>query len=229
MVTALVVAAGSSRRMGTAGDKLLAPVAGHPVIAHTLAALSACEEIHDLVLVGGEDRLPFLQQLLAAYKFTKVRVLVPGGATRQQSVAKGLAAIDWPADLVAVHDGARPCVDREDICRVVADARLHGAAVLATPLVDTVKRVEQGLIRGEVDRSSLWAVQTPQVFRLDWLRAAYAAPTALKAVTDDAALVSLLGYEIKITPGSVNNFKVTTPEDLWRAEIYLKRRGLLCE
>ncbi len=229
MLTAIVVAAGQSRRMGAAGDKILTKLAGHPLVAHSLAVLSSLAEVADIVLVGNEAQVPTLNVLVAEYGFSKVRAVVPGGADRRESVAAGLAAIQWPVEFVAVHDAARPCLSKAEAREVIADGVAYGAAMLAVPLVDTIKQVEYGVVVGSLDRSALWAAQTPQVFKHAWLVEGHARWRQVReAVTDDATLVSALGYKVRVTPGSRANIKVTTPEDLLLAAFYLEQGGRLC-
>lgn len=223
MLTAIVLAAGQSRRMGGGEDKTLMQVAGHPLLYHSLALLSSLAEVSHMVLVGAADRLDVLAKLVEQYGFNKVRAIVAGGCSRQQSVQRGLKALSWPCDYVLVHDGARPCLARQDARRVIAHAKTFGAAILAVPMTDTVKRVEAGRVADELDRNKLWAVQTPQVFKKQWLEAGHAHACRLKvAVTDDAALVSALGYKVQVTEGSPLNIKITRPHDLQVAELYLK-------
>jgi 2-C-methyl-D-erythritol 4-phosphate cytidylyltransferase len=229
MLTAIVVAAGQSRRMGAAGDKILTKLAGHPLVAHSLAVLSSLAEVADIVLVGSETQIPTLNVLVAEYGFEKVRAVVPGGKDRRESVRAGLEAIDWPVEYVAIHDAARPCLSKAEAREVIADGVAYGAAMLAVPLVDTIKQVEYGVAVGNLDRSSLWAAQTPQVFRHDWLVEGHARWRQVREpITDDAVLVSALGHKVRVTPGSSANLKVTTPEDLLLAAFYLEQGGRLC-
>lgn len=229
MVTCIVVAAGRSRRMGKQIDKITVPLAGHPLVVHSLAVLSSLTAVENIVVVTAERSLATLRALVDKYGLCKVRAIVAGGETRQQSVACGLAAIDWPADLVAVHDGARPCLSRREAEAVVADGMAYGAAILAIPVQDTIKVVETGVVQSTLQRSQLWAAQTPQVFRRSWLEEAHQRAAARRlAATDDAALVAELGYAVHVTPGSAANIKVTTPEDLLMAAAFLEEGGRLC-
>lgn len=229
MLTAIVVAAGQSRRMGKLGDKILTELVGHPLVAHSLAVLSSLAEVTDIVLVASSSQVATLTELVAEYGFTKVRAVVPGGADRRESVGLGLAAISWPVEFVAVHDAARPCLSKSEAREVIADGVAYGAAVLAVPVVDTVKEVEYGVIVASLDRGSLWAVQTPQVFRHQWLVEGHAQWRQVReTITDDAVLVSALGHRVRVTPGSVANLKVTAPDDLLLAAFYLEQGGRLC-
>lgn len=229
MLTAIVLAAGQSRRMGASGDKIMAKLAGHPVVVHSLAVLSSLAEVTDIVLVGSSSQIAVLTELVADYGFAKVRAIVPGGAERRESVNLGLAAISWPTDFVAIHDAARPCLAKSEAREVIADGVAYGAAILAVPLVDTIKRVEYGAVVASLDRSSMWAVQTPQVFRYEWLVEGHTKWRQVREpITDDAVLVSALGHKVKVTPGSAANLKVTKPEDLTLATFYLEQGGRLC-
>lgn len=229
MLTAIVLAAGQSRRMGVLGDKIMTPLVGHPLLAHSLAVLSSLAEVTDIVLVGASSRNAALNEVVSRYEFTKVRAIVPGGAERRESVLAGLEAINWPAEFVLIHDAARPCLAKSEAREVIADGVAYGASILATPLVDTIKQVEYGTAVATLDRSLLWAVQTPQVFRHQWLVEGHAKWRQVKEpITDDAVLVSALGHRVRVTPGSIANLKVTTPEDLLLAAFYLEQGGRLC-
>lgn len=229
MLTAIVVAAGQSRRMGKLGDKIMVELAGHPLVAHSLAVLSSLAEVTDIVLVGSSAQVPALAKLTDEYGFTKVKAVVAGGADRRESVSLGLAAVNWPVEFIAVHDAARPCLSRAEAREVIADGVAYGAAILAVPMVDTIKQVEHGVVIANIDRSSLWAIQTPQVFRHDWLIEGHDKWRQIReSITDDAVLVSALGHRVKITPSSAANLKVTTPDDLLLAQFYIEQGGRLC-
>lgn len=211
---ALVVAAGSSTRMGA--DKLWADLAGHPVLLHTLRALASAPSIACLVVVTRSESLDRVSSLSTC--LDKPLRVCAGGPRRQDSVHAGLALIDQP--IVAVHDGARPLVDPAVVDEGVRLAELHGAAIAALPCVETIKRVDQEHRVVETPaRAELWSVQTPQVFRTELLRSAHAAIAA--DVTDDAAMVEQLGHPVRVYPGSRRNIKITTPEDLLIARALL--------
>ena len=163
------------------------------------------------------------RELLAACgaSFDRVTAFVEGGAERQHSVARGLAALTPGCDLVAVHDAARALVRPEVIARAIAVAAEHGAAIAAVPLADTLKAVEGERIVATPPRTGFWRAQTPQVFRRDWLVAAHAA--ARELATDDAALVEALGHEVRVAEGDALNFKITTATDLALAEAWLEK------
>lgn len=216
-VVAVIVAAGSSARMGS--DKLWATLLDRPVIAHSLAAFAACPEVDAIVVVAPRDRHEAIRAL--GVPATRPLTCVEGGARRQDSVAAGLAAAP-EAGWVLVHDAARPLVTPAVIRRVLAAARADGAAVPVVPLVDTVKRVADGRVEATVDRAALRAAQTPQAAAGDILRRAYAEVQA--DVTDDASLLERLGIPVTAVEGDPANIKITTPPDLLVARALLEDR-----
>jgi 2-C-methyl-D-erythritol 4-phosphate cytidylyltransferase len=208
---AIIVAAGSGTRMAGA-DKLFTEVAGQPLLAHAIAPFQECASIERIVLVMAPLNLTRGRELVERYGFTKATVLVKGGGRRQDSVRLGLEALG-ECDYVAVHDGARPLATPELIARGLEAARETGAAAPALPIADTVKEAgPNGIVLRTLDRSRLWAVQTPQVFRYELLLRAHREITA--DVTDDAAMVEALGEPVRLFEGSRANIKVTTVEDL---------------
>lgn len=217
----VLLAAGRSARMG-GGDKLLAPLAGKPVLAHSLAALAACDDIAHVVVVTSPANRAAAARIARAHGGGKVRALATGGAERQDSAAAGLAALPR-AELVAVHDGARPLVEAADFSEGLRIARELGAAVAGAPLVDTVKRVDaRERVLDTPPRAELRAVATPQVFCRDLLlRAHRAAAADGVSATDDAALVERLGEPVAVYPSQRRNLKITTADDLLIAETLL--------
>jgi 2-C-methyl-D-erythritol 4-phosphate cytidylyltransferase len=223
MLSAIIVAAGSSERMGF--DKLFALVSGKPVIAHTIAAFERTDCVDEIILVGRANSLGELRKLIS--KPTKVRQVVAGGAERTDSVRAGLEQVDPRSDFVAVHDAARPMVTPEKINRVFEVARTKGAATLAEPINDTLKRADADLaVTAPVDREGVYAMQTPQVFERKLLEEAYNLVAKKKIfVTDEVSAVELLGRKIAIVPNHDFNFKITYPRDLPLAEFVLKQRA----
>ncbi|MBW3622928.1 MAG: 2-C-methyl-D-erythritol 4-phosphate cytidylyltransferase [Armatimonadetes bacterium] len=203
--------------------KLLIPLGGKPVLAHTLLAFERCAEVDGIVLVGSPADHAAYRQVAAAAGLKKPLLLAEGGASRQESVARGLAALPDSVEIVAVHDAARPLVSPEVISRTIHAAREHGAGLAGIPMVDTVKRIDaEGRIIETLPRSELFAAQTPQTFRVSLLREAHArAAEAGIDATDDAALVERLGHPVLVVPGDRRNLKLTTPEDLIVAEALL--------
>jgi len=217
---AILLCAGRGERLGAGVDKALAPLAGRPLFLWSLETLERCEAIHGIVVVGP---VRVLEERVAADGLTprKIVAWTEGGRERQQSVARGLAALPADCTHVAIHDAARALVSAEAIARVVGDALTHGAAIAAVPLADTLKRTSLEVIETTVPRQGLWCAQTPQVFRRDWIEAAHAA--ARSQATDDAALVEALGHPVRVTAGEALNFKITTAQDLALAEAWLSR------
>jgi len=233
MLTAIIVAAGSSERMGF--DKVFAPIAGKPMIAYTIDAFERTACVDRVVLVGRSDSLPEFRKLLPAK--TKVFSVVAGGAERSDSVRAGLKQVDPTSDFVAVHDAARPMITPEKVVLLFEACLEYGAATLAEPITDTLKRadvdpsakgeVERGLIVTEsVDRKQLYAMQTPQIFKRDLLVQAYEKAFEKKiSVTDEVSAIELLGHKIVIVPNQDFNFKITYPRDFLLAEFVLRQRA----
>ena len=222
-VCAVIVAAGSSRRMG-GENKLLLPLAGAPVLAHTLSAFEKCAAIRDIVLVCREqDILPYTE-LAKSFGISKLRTVTRGGDSRTASVLAGITAAPEDAALVAVHDGARPLVSEAVITEAVYAAAECGAAAPVVPVKDSIKRIEDGRIAADVPRDTLAAVQTPQVFsRAVLTRALQAAARENLTFTDDCAAVEAMGQAVRATHGSYENLKITTPEDILVAEALLQK------
>ena len=216
----VIVAAGSASRMGGI-DKVMAPLGGEPMIVRTVRAFQDCDAIASIVIVTREDLIRPISGLCR--DMGKVAAVVAGGKTRQESVHLGLNALPKGTKLAAVHDGARPLISWQVIDRVVRAANTYGAAAPAVPVKDTIKVVQGGLVKETPDRSSLAAVQTPQVFDFDLLRGALKKAEADGAqVTDDCSAVERTGMKIKIVEGDERNLKVTTPMDLKIAELLLE-------
>lgn len=217
---AVIVAAGSASRMGGI-DKVMANLGGEPMILRTVRAFQNCDAITSIVIVTREDLIRPISDLCRDMK--KVAAVVVGGSSRQESVHLGLNALPKGMELAAVHDGARPLISWQVIDRVVRAANTYGAAAPAIPVKDTIKVVSGGLVKETPDRSTLMAVQTPQVFDFDLLRGALKkAEEEGAAVTDDCSAVERIGMKIKIVEGDERNLKVTTPMDLKIAELLLE-------
>ena len=217
---AVIVAAGSASRMGGI-DKVMAPLGGTPMVARTAAAFQNCDAIAEIVIVTRPDLIHPISALCAG--MDKVRAVVAGGSSRQESVWLGLNALSEGIQLAAIHDGARPLVSNLVIDRTVRAANSYGAAAPAVPVKDTIKVVKGGLVEKTPERATLQAVQTPQVFDFDLLRGALKKAEEEKAaVTDDCSAVERLGMKVKIVEGDERNLKVTTPMDLKIAEMLLE-------
>ncbi len=212
--------------MGAAGNKLLLPVAGRPVLAWTLDAALACEVIGWIGIVGQPSDAEAIGAIVAAAAPAKPVQWIVGGDTRQESVSRGLAALPADADGVLIHDGARCLVEPELLSRCAAAVNAGRAVIAATPVTDTIKQVDGGgTITATPERSSLWAAQTPQGFGVAQLREAHA--TASREgweVTDDAALFERLGLAVQVLEAPASNIKLTTPFDLTIAEAVLSQR-----
>ena len=223
MLSAIIVAAGRSQRMGF--DKLTAQIAGKAVIEHTLDGFARANSVLEIVVVTRKDRLPEFEKLLG--NRPKVRQLVPGGEHRQDSVRAGLANLSAEISYVAVHDAARPLITSAQIERVFAQCRQHGAAALAEPVSDTLKRADRDLfVTDSVDRQQLYLMQTPQIFERKLLEDAYRAVYAEKLhVTDEVSAVEHIGRKVVLVPSDDFNFKITYERDLGLAEFILRRRA----
>jgi 2-C-methyl-D-erythritol 4-phosphate cytidylyltransferase/2-C-methyl-D-erythritol 2,4-cyclodiphosphate synthase len=220
-VTAVVVAAGRGERLGVPA-KVLLPLAGRPLLAHTLDALERAATLTDVIVVVARHTRPAIAALLAGGDWPKVGAIVDGGERRQDSMRAGLAAVDPATAVVVVHDGARPLASAELFDRCVAAAVAHGAAIAAVPVADTLKRVVADRVVGTVDRTGLWAAQTPQAFRRELLVEIGARWDELPAVTDEAGLCEALGVPVAVVPGSPANLKVTHPVDIAVADALLR-------
>lgn len=210
--------------MQAAGRKQYLPLAGIPILSHTLLAFTACPLIQHIYLVVPRDDFAFCrQQILPASTGTPI-TLVAGGTERQHSVANAIAVCDPAVEILVVHDGVRPFVTAGQIAACIRGAVKSGACILALPVVETVKQVDTaGRIQKTLPRDTLWLAQTPQAFRLALLRRAHQQVAAEKlAGTDDAMLVERLGVPVRVIRGSRHNLKITTPEDLLLAEALLQ-------
>ena len=224
MLTAILVAAGDSRRMGF--DKLFASIAGTPVIAHTIRAFEDAKCIDGIIVVARADRHGEIERVVRQENFRKVRSIIPGGKRRQDSVRAGLDHLDSFTKYIAVHDAARPLVTAEQIERVFQQCVNHGAAALAEPINDTLKRADTDfLVSASVDRHQLYAMQTPQIFERQQIEEAYRAVYAKSiSITDEVSAVERLGRKVVLVLNDDFNFKITYPRDLPLAEFVLKQR-----
>lgn len=223
---AVIVAAGSGKRMGGQRNKLWLPLAGEPILAHTVRLFASHPEIQEIVLVVNEqDQADVLDWLEAeGIRLTVAR----GGAERQDSVRNGLQELSADCSYVLVHDAARPFVTPQQISQMIRQVRHDHATIMAVPVKDTIKVVgATGQVESTPARESLWAVQTPQAFRMSLLQEAHQrAWEAGKRGTDDAMLVEWLGHPVTVVQGSYENIKITTPDDLLLGEeIMRKRKG----
>ena len=224
---AILVCAGNATRMGGI-HKILHPLGDTTVLHQALRSFCECESIAGLVVICREKDTEDFQRAIAeiADQLCCPITVAAGGSSRQQSVRNGVNAVLFPADFIAIHDGARPLIRPEDIEKVIADARISGAATLGVPVKDTIKVVRNGIIEATPERAILWQTQTPQVFRLSlYQEAMRLAEEQDRDYTDDCQLVEALGVSVTMTEGSYSNLKLTTPEDFAVAEALLEKEG----
>ncbi len=224
VIAAIIVAAGQGTRMGPKVDKLFLEVAGKPVVAHTWARFDALDEIGEIVLVVRGEMEAEFHKLAAEHGLTKAYRLVSGGKERQDSVWNGLQALSPGIEIVAIQDGARPCTSPQQIRDTISAAREYGAAVAAQRVTDTIKESADGrTVAAHLDRSRLWAVQTPQTFRVPVIREALGRVRSQGLlVTDDTAACELIGQSVHLVAGIAPNPKVTVPGDLPYVELLLR-------
>jgi 2-C-methyl-D-erythritol 4-phosphate cytidylyltransferase len=222
---AVIVSAGKGLRFMEGKKKQFHSLGGKPILAHTLDKFETCPLIRSILLVVGQEDMDYcLKEIIEQYKFQKISQIVPGGKRRQESVKNGIDALPKDADVVVIHDGVRPFVTKAMIEDTIHSAERVGAVVLAMPVKDTIKVSNpDGTVLKTLDRESLWQIQTPQTFRVSVIKEAYyrAAEDGFVG-TDDASLVERLGVKVHILPGSYTNIKITTPEDLFLANLFLK-------
>lgn len=224
--TAIVLAAGQGKRMGTKVQKQYLEINGKPVLYYSLHVFEQSAVIDDVILVVGENQAEYCQnEIVSKYGFGKVRRIIQGGAERYISVWNGLQEVDDDG-YVFIHDGARPFVDEEILNRAYNDVQTCKSCVVGMPVKDTIKLADsEGYVEETPDRSLVWMIQTPQVFESSLVKQAYTLLMEQECiqVTDDAMVVEqMLGHKVKLTLGSYENMKITTPEDLDIAEIFVK-------
>lgn len=221
-VGAVIVAAGRGERMGGV-DKMLALLGGKPVLVRVIDVFQRCSSVHQIVVVVSQQNIEPARQLVTGQGWSKVTEVCTGGERRQDSVAAGLKRLNR-CDWAIIHDGARPLLSVDLIEHGLEAARETGSAVAAVPVTDTIKVAgDDRIVYQTPPRQNLWAVQTPQVFRIDIITEAYR--QAKDEVTDDASLAEQLGYKIKLYMGTYDNIKITTPDDLAWAEILVQKHG----
>lgn len=226
-ISAIIPAAGQSSRMGLGKNKQFLLLSGKPVLAHTLTIFQASAEIEEIIIVAASGEEEYCQrEIVDRYGFSKVSQVIAGGKERQDSVYQGILALQSDTDLVVVHDGARPFLTTEMISTAIQSSLNSDGAIAAVPVKDTIKIVNsEGIVKTTPCRDQIWSVQTPQTFRYSILRKAHEkARNEGFLGTDDASLVERTGGKIRVIPGSYENLKVTTPEDLIIGEAILKRR-----
>jgi 2-C-methyl-D-erythritol 4-phosphate cytidylyltransferase len=224
-VGVIIPAAGRGKRMGANESKQFLPLAGRPVLLHTLDVFDSHPEVDEIVIAVREEEMERIRDMLGTAGYRKTIRIVAGGRERQESVSRALRVVS--SGWVLVHDAVRPFVTHDAITRLIGAMRMHGAAILAVPVKDTVKKVnDAGIVEETPDRRRLWAVQTPQAFRRELLLAAHERAAGREGwATDDAMLVEEMGIDVRVVEGEYSNIKLTTPEDLVWAEAILRIRG----
>ncbi|MGP7819248.1 2-C-methyl-D-erythritol 4-phosphate cytidylyltransferase [Niallia sp. 01092] len=219
----IIPAAGQGKRMGAGKNKLFLEVDGKPIFIHTLNVFEKDADCKGIRLVTNPQDKTEMKELIKKNNITKVSAFIDGGKERQYSIYNAVKDLINDS-VILVHDAARPFINRSQIKKLTEVAKESGAAVLAVPIKDTIKKVNGDVVTETVERSSLWAIQTPQAFRISLLKEAY--EKALQddfLGTDDASLVERIGKEVKIVRGNYDNIKLTTPEDLYFAEAIIKK------
>ena len=213
--------------MGNGVSKQLLEICGVPTVVHTLMAFERTPEIDEIIIVAKADEIKLYEEFKKSYKISKLKRAVVGGKTRQQSAAKGFAAISENSGYVAIHDAARCLITPEEISAVCSAAYTFGAATAAAPAIDTIKLADSnGFVEKTIDRKTVWHAQTPQIFGADLYRAALAVcGEDGVGVTDDNSLVEYIERPIKLVECSRDNIKITTPEDIAHARTVLKKRA----
>ncbi|MBI5327888.1 MAG: 2-C-methyl-D-erythritol 4-phosphate cytidylyltransferase [Deltaproteobacteria bacterium] len=223
---AIITAAGKGKRMGSKIKKPYLILDGKPILAHAIMPFEYSKAINSIVIVtasGDEDFC--LKNVVKRFGFKKVLKIICGGKERQDSVMSGIMAVSGECDIVVVHDGVRPFVEKGMIERVIRSAQKCGAATIAVPVKDTIKQVCSGLVKKTLQREELWAIQTPQAFRFDILKKAHHLAAKQGFIgTDDCMLVERMGHKVAVVKGSYDNIKITTPEDLAVGKGILKSR-----
>ncbi|MBZ4645658.1 MAG: 2-C-methyl-D-erythritol 4-phosphate cytidylyltransferase [Petroclostridium sp.] len=226
--SAIIVAAGKGSRMNASKNKQFINIIDRPVLAYTLQAFEDCELIDEIVVVTRQEDIMACKEIIDMSELVKVKKIVVGGKERQDSVYNGLKEISNEATIVAIHDGARPLILPKHIEEAIEAAVQYNAAAVGVRVKDTIKLVDDNNnIVNTLDRSKLWAVQTPQVFKVEILKRAHqkAIEEGISA-TDDCMLVEQMGYQVKMVEGSYENIKITTPEDIFLAEAIISGREL---
>jgi 2-C-methyl-D-erythritol 4-phosphate cytidylyltransferase len=220
-ITAVIVAGGKGTRMGASVNKVFLELCGKPIIAHTVDAFEKNPLIDEIIVVTGKNDIKIATEILR--KYSKISAIIEGGNERQQSVSNGINAAS--GDIIAIHDGARALIGQSEINSVINDCIKYGAAALGVPCKDTLKEADDnGFIRKTIDRSRTYQIQTPQVFKAEIIKELHKkAELDNLQVTDDCAIAEQYGIRVKITEGSYDNLKITTPEDMAVGEIILRR------
>ncbi len=225
MNTAIVIAAGSGKRFNSTIPKQFIEILGKPLLIHTLERFERCDAVSEVILVLSSDVIGDLTNIAGKFELQKIKKIVSGGATRAESVFEGFRSVEPSAEIVAVHDGARPLVSVDEISRTIEKAKETGAACLVAEVTDTIKEIDGDKFAGTLDRRKLRRALTPQAFRYEILQKALLHADLGEDVTDECCLVEKLGHEIAFVEGNPKNIKITRPEDLIFAEAMLKNEN----
>lgn len=224
-ISAIVPAAGLGKRFGSGTNKPFHPLLDKPLIVWALELFELIEEIEEVIPVLKESDMAAGVGIFEKYNLSKIKRVAPGGDERQDSVYSGLRLLKDNAGLVIIHDGARPLIDRTTVMATINSITGFDGVVVGVPVKDTIKEAEKNIVKRTLKRETLWAIQTPQVFRYDSIMNAYDKAIAANYYsTDDSALIELMGGTINIVTGSYENIKITTPEDMRIAEFLLRQR-----
>ncbi len=226
MITAIIVAAGTGSRMGTNIKKQFIELNNKPIIAYTLEVFQNLPEIDEILIVTGHDCIDTVQKIVNTYKFSKVKNIVQGGKERQDSVYNGLLSLSDDTEIVLIHDGVRPFVNKEDILETINNVEIGTGAILGVKSKNTLKVVgEDGFIKQTLKRSEIFEIQTPQTFyKNDILKAYEQAKTENFTGTDDASLAERSGIKVRLIEGSYSNIKITTKDDILSAKLILEEK-----
>ncbi len=226
MISVIIPAAGQGKRFGAGKNKAFVLLAGKSILERTVEAFSDIPDIGERIVVVAPDEVDEITEQVKSFTKSETIKVVAGGTERQYSIENALSTVDSEADIVLVHDGARPLISRNVILSLIEEVRKNSAAIVAVPVKDTIKRVDSnGLVVATPRRSELWAVQTPQGFSRGLIIDAYKKAREDNFLgTDDASLVERMGVSVKIVQGEYENIKITTPEDLPIANLFLDRR-----
>lgn len=225
-IVAVVPAAGLGKRLGPGTNKTFLSILDKPIIIWTLEALSSVSEISEIIPVFRESDMESGIALCERYRLSKVKRMAPGGKERQDSVYNGLRLLQGDTGIVVIHDGARPLIESRLVKQAISDIEGFDGVIAGVPVKDTIKEIENTIVKKTIKRDSLWSVQTPQVFRYGSIMEAYA--RAMEEgfySTDDSALMERTGCRIRLVMGSYDNIKVTTPDDIPFAEMLLRKRA----
>jgi len=236
-ISAVIPAAGLGRRMCSDIPKTLISIDKTPLFVYTLNKVAQHPKINEVILVASSEYIGLFKEKIKQYRIKKIKAVVRGGVLRQESVKNGLAHVEPKADFVLIHDAVRPFINLDLISRLISIAKKYGAVTLGVPAVATLKITEGNnngngstfLVKKTLPRQKIWEIQTPQIFRKDWLFLAYQRLNHKKIFSDDAQMVEELGFKVRITRGSFLNIKITNPEDLILATAlmrYIKKHGL---